>query len=54
MESDLVESHANTAPAREIDLTWTCGGDANTKHIKKINHGGFGDVHMVALSQAPS
>jgi hypothetical protein len=53
MESELVESHAD-APAGENDFTWTCGGDANTKHIKKINHGAFGDVHMVALSKAPS
>jgi hypothetical protein len=50
--SELVESHAD-APARENDFTWTCG-DGNTKHIKKINHGAFGDVHMVALSKAPS
>ena len=44
---DLDPSESQAAAAPEDDFVWTCGGDAKTKHIKKINHGAFGDVHMV-------
>ena len=47
MDVDPPESHGEAATTREDDFAWTCGGDAKTKHIKKINHGAFGDVHMV-------
>jgi len=47
MDLDPPEGHGDAAAIRDDDFSWTCGGDAKTKHIKKINHGAFGDVHMV-------
>jgi len=28
-------------------FAWTFAGDRATEHVKKINHGAFGEVHMV-------
>ena len=28
-------------------FAWTVAGDWSTEHVKKINHGAFGEVHMV-------
>ena len=29
------------------EFGWTVAGDLSTEHVKKINHGAFGEVHMV-------
>lgn len=34
------------------EFLWTFKGDLAITHVKKISHGGFGEVHMVYLKVA--
>jgi hypothetical protein len=34
------------------EFAWTCAGDPGTIHVKRINSGAFGEVHMVTFTFA--
>jgi|SRR5271154_7281623 len=45
--NEIGESPVQVVTGPSNDFAWTSAGHLSLEHVKKINHGAFGEVHMV-------